>query len=226
MMTDEQTNPDRVAMEKRAARAAVRAAVGALTTTGRALGSAAVCQRVMALRAFAAARVVMLFAPLEDEVDLARVLERCRETGRRACAVRTDWDRMSLEPAEIGGRRGEGWVGLQTARYGLREPGAEAPAVRLEEIDLVLTPGVAFDRECHRLGRGGGFYDRFLARPELRRACLIGVGFGVQIVAKTPRALHDRPVDAVITDREIIVRRMRGGGEKAEGQAGRVPAPD
>src|SRR5688572_14488702 len=104
-MTDERTDEDGVALEKRAARAAVRSAVSALSPTARVLASGCVCQRVMAMEAFGKARTVMLYAPLRDEVDLTALLERCRETGRRACAARAGWDARSLEPAEVGGSR-------------------------------------------------------------------------------------------------------------------------
>lgn len=203
-MTDERTDEDGVALEKRAARAAVRSAVSALSPTARVLASGCVCQRLMAMEAFGKARTVMLYAPLRDEIDLTGVLERCRETGRRVCAARAGWQARSLEPAEVGGT---GWEELVEARYGLREPAPGAPAVNLEEIDLLIVPAMAFDREGHRLGRGGGFYDRFLARAELRRAFLLGVGFAPQLVARVPRLEHDRPVDAVVTDDGIIVRR-------------------
>ncbi len=203
-MTDEQTDEDGVALEKRAARAAVRSAVSALSPSARTLASARVCQRVMAMVAFGRARTVMLYAPLTDEIALSAVLERCRWTGRRVSAGRAGWEARSLEPAEVGGI---GWEELVEVRYGLREPAPGAPAVKLEEIDLVIVPALAFDKEGHRLGRGGGFYDRFLARAELRRAFLLGVGFAPQLVARVPRLEHDRPVDAVITDGEIIVRR-------------------
>jgi 5-formyltetrahydrofolate cyclo-ligase len=196
-----------VALEKRAVRAAVRARIGAMPPSERWLASAAVCQRVMALGVFARARTVMLFAPLPDEVDLTGVLVRCREDGKRVCAARADWETREMVPAEVGG--GD-WSALVIGRFGVREPGAGAAVVNALEIDLVLVPGVAFDAGGHRLGRGGGFYDRFLARPELGRAALIGVGFGVQVVAKVPRSGHDRPVDAVITERGVIVRRAMG----------------
>jgi 5-formyltetrahydrofolate cyclo-ligase len=146
----------------------------------------------------------MLFAPLPDEVDLTPVLQRCRETGRRVCVARANWETRITEPAEVGGSLLEE---LAPARHGVREPPAAAPLVPLEEIDLVLVPALAFDTGCHRLGRGGGFYDRFLARAELRRAFLLGVGFGVQLVTSVPRSEHDRPVDAVVTDTDLVVRR-------------------
>lgn len=200
-MADEHMEQDGVALEKRAARAAIRSALSVLSPTTRVLASRRVCQRVMGTGVFASAGTVMLFAPLADEVDLTPVLERCRETGRRVCAPRAAWATREMEPAEVGGT---GWEKLVEARFGIREPDPDARAVKLEEIDLILVPAVAFDRSGHRLGRGGGFYDRFLARAELRRAFLLGVGFAVQLVTRTPRAEHDRPVDAVITDGEIV----------------------
>lgn len=192
---------------KRAARAAARAAVGALSACRRAEASAAVCARVMGSGGFASARTVMLFAPLADEVDLSAVLRRCRETGRRVCAGRPDWDSRAMAPAEVVDDGKGGWSALVTTRFGVREPGPDAVEVPAREIDLVLVPALAFDRAGHRLGRGGGFYDRFLAREDLARAWLVGVGFGVQIVPEVPRLGHDRAVDCVISEREIVVRR-------------------
>lgn len=208
-MTAERVDQDGALLEKRALRDATRRAIVALPPTARRLASDRVCQRIMALPAFGSARCVMLFSPLADEVDLSGVLARCRESGRVVCAPRADWEHRTMEPAEVGGI---GWEALTPERHGIHEPGPEAPGVNLGEIDLIIVPGVAFDREGHRLGRGGGFYDRFLARAELRRAFLLGVGFAVQLVARVPRQDHDRPVDAVVTDGEIIVRRAGAAG--------------
>jgi 5-formyltetrahydrofolate cyclo-ligase len=203
----DRTNEEASAEAKRAARAAARAAVGALTTCQRALASAAVCARVMGSGAFARARSVMVFAPLPDEVDLTPVLLRCRQTGRRVCAGRPDWETRSMVPAEVADDGKGGWSALVTTRFGVREPAADAPRVDPAEIDVIMVPALAFDHAGHRLGRGGGFYDRFLARREVGRARIFGVGFGVQLVAAVPRAAHDRPVDAVITEARLVVRR-------------------
>ena len=74
------------------------------------------------------------------------------------------------------------------------EPGA---------IDVVVVPGTAFTADGHRLGQGGGWYDRFLSgvRPD----CLkIGVGFAPQLVESLPVEPHDIPLDLVITDRDGV----------------------
>lgn len=90
---------------------------------------------------------------------------------------------------------------LVTRRWELREPDPETSLpVALEEIDLLLVPGVAFTRSGRRLGRGGGFYDRLLADPELC-AVSFGICFALQVVDNLPTEPHDRPVDRIVTER-------------------------
>jgi len=72
-----------------------------------------------------------------------------------------------------------------------------------EEIDVVLIPAVAFDRQGRRVGYGGGYYDRFL--PEIPRAARIGAAFACQIVAEIPPDPHDVPADWIVTEDELIV---------------------
>lgn len=75
--------------------------------------------------------------------------------------------------------------------------------VPLENIELMIVPGVAFDEGCRRLGQGGGFYDRIL--PKLKPECLtLGVAFDEQIVPKVPNDVHDKRVDYVVTPSRII----------------------
>ncbi len=82
--------------------------------------------------------------------------------------------------------------------FGIREP--LGPTADPSEIDVVLVPGLAFSAEGHRLGQGGGFYDKFL--PLLRPQCLtIGVCFHEQVVPHVPGEEHDLAVDCVVTDR-------------------------
>jgi 5-formyltetrahydrofolate cyclo-ligase len=87
--------------------------------------------------------------------------------------------------------------------HGLRQPAWRQREVEIERIDLVIVPALAFDRAGNRLGRGGGFYDRFLARPGLG-ASKIGLAFDEQIVDTIPVGPNDIPVDIVVTDKEII----------------------
>jgi len=85
------------------------------------------------------------------------------------------------------------------------EPPAAAPAEALGPDTLVLVPGVAFDAEGGRLGRGGGAWDRALA--DSRGAVIFGVGYEMQVVERVPREAHDRPMQALVT--EAAIRRFQ-----------------
>jgi 5-formyltetrahydrofolate cyclo-ligase len=88
---------------------------------------------------------------------------------------------------------------LETGPYGVKQP-ADDPAKTLAHdcLDIVIVPGVAFDRKNHRLGRGGGYYDRFLGSlPAHVRT--VGLAFDFQVVDSLPfQAEHDVPVSCVL----------------------------
>lgn len=89
--------------------------------------------------------------------------------------------------------------GLRPGEFQIPEPGPDAPLVDGGEIDICLTPGVAFDRRGARLGRGGGFYDRFLAG--LRADCVkVALAFEWQIVDMVEPDEWDAPVDMLVTE--------------------------
>ncbi len=159
-----------------------------------------VAARLAGCPAFLAARRVALYAALPDELPTRIVFQAALERG--CCA---------LFPAVEGERRLvfrplERWEDLRPGRYGVLEPPKAGPAVRLTESDLVLVPGVAFDADGHRLGRGGGCYDAAFP-PGASAPLLYGVGFEFQLVDAVPHGSRDRRMDAIVTER--IIRRMQ-----------------
>ncbi|NLJ78862.1 MAG: 5-formyltetrahydrofolate cyclo-ligase [Tissierellia bacterium] len=72
-----------------------------------------------------------------------------------------------------------------------------------ESVDLILVPGVAFDRRGYRIGYGGGYYDTFLAKVD-EDVIKIGLCFHMQVIPKVPTESHDIPVDYILTERELI----------------------
>jgi 5-formyltetrahydrofolate cyclo-ligase len=92
--------------------------------------------------------------------------------------------------------------GLTLGRLGIHEPAGGQPWL-VEAIDFIVVPALAFDHRGYRLGRGGGFYDRFLALPDLR-AVTCGLGFAEQVVDEVPVAPHDRPVKLLVTDKGVL----------------------
>lgn len=160
-----------------------------------------VCRRVEALEAFQAARVVMMYWPLsEREVNLGYLARAALALGKTVCVPRVVWNERRMDAASI-----PEWDERHIVRDGKGVPGPNPtlPLIADEAVDLVVAPGLAFDPHGGRLGRGGGFYDRFLVRVE--RAARVGVAFDGQIIAGVPMDRHDVYMHVVVTPSWTIV---------------------
>lgn len=95
---------------------------------------------------------------------------------------------------------------LAPGSFGIAEPGADLPLARLEDIDIMLVPGLAFDLAGNRLGYGKGFYDQLLAPSGSsgRQATLIGISYDETIYSAIPTEDHDRRMDYVVTPTRVI----------------------
>lgn len=155
--------------------------------------SRAIVASVIAHPAWARVRVLSLYSALPGEPDLAALWKAAPP--RRFCYPRIEAGGMTFFEVESPGE-------LVPAPWhpGIREPiFAPARLVPPEEIDLVLVPGLAFTRDGRRLGRGGGFYDRYLASLPAG-AMKLGVCFQCQLVESLPLEAHDQPVHAIVTE--------------------------
>jgi 5-formyltetrahydrofolate cyclo-ligase len=149
-------------------------------------------QSLFALPEIATARTILLFYSFGSEVATAGMAERVVSEGKRLLLPYLEGQVM--EAAEV--RRSDELV---PTGYGPKEPVRRLP-VNPEVVDLVITPGLAFDRRGHRLGYGAGYYDLYLSRLD-PRAVLIGVAFSVQVVDRVPAGPKDVAVDLLVTDR-------------------------
>jgi len=156
------------------------------------------CDHLVGLAEFRAAQVVMAFLPMAEEPDTTQVILKAWRQGKTVLAPKVNWDKRHIIAAEITSLN----EGLGRGKFGILEPVESFPHPS-EQIDFVLVPGMAFDRKGGRLGRGGGFYDRFLAGAKLRAAAC-GFAFAEQVVEDLPREAHDREVDILVTDEDIL----------------------
>jgi 5-formyltetrahydrofolate cyclo-ligase len=150
----------------------------------------AAAARIEASEEFARARRVVLYAALSDELPVGALAEAATRAGKALLwpRVRADGE-IEVAAAE----RGE----LVPDAAGALAPSASCGAVVLERGDLLVVPGLAFARDGARLGRGGGHYDRLLARAQ---GCVsIGVAFDIQLEDRLPMEPHDRRVDLIAT---------------------------
>jgi 5-formyltetrahydrofolate cyclo-ligase len=175
--------------------AALRRTLSAEARTARAKSA---CERLLEHEAFARAHTLLAYAALRFELDPGPLVERAAALGKRVALPRVD--------AESGELRLHAYMQgdeLLESGFGVREPRPQAPPVAREEVDLVLVPGLAFDARGYRLGYGKGFYDRLL--PRLQGAVRIGLAFELSLLAEVPNAAHDVPVDAVITEKRVLL---------------------
>ena len=86
-------------------------------------------------------------------------------------------------------------------RFGIRVP-RNRRVITPDALDMVIVPGLAYDPHGHRLGQGGGFYDRYLkSLPELTTR--VGACFSIQLISAIPTEHHDEPVHLVVTERDV-----------------------
>jgi len=182
---------------KAAVRKHLREVLAALTESQRHQKSLNACSLVAASPEFAAARVVMLFLSTSQEVDTASLALKSWQAGKTVVVPKVSWDQRRMLPVEISSLN----TSMTTTGPGVREPVNGKP-IPVDFVDLVIVPGLGFTADGHRIGRGMGFYDRFLAQPEfLGVSC--GLGFEEQIVEKLPVLDHDMPLGMLATDRGI-----------------------
>jgi 5-formyltetrahydrofolate cyclo-ligase len=198
IMSDSADQPVPPADAKRACRTRMREALAAMSEDERHAASVLACARLADLDVFRHASAVMLYMPLATEVDTTPVAIRCFASGKTVCVPRVDWKRRAMQAVEV---RSFDDHFMEIDEHGLRTP-RDGQLLPPRAIDLVIVPALAFDTSGNRLGRGGGFYDRYLAR--LRRATVtIGLAFDVQITEDLPIDGHDIRVDIVVTDRRM-----------------------
>jgi len=183
---------------KQALRREMRLRLRELSPEAHAEASLRICQQAAHLPEFAEAESVALFAPLPSEPDINPLIEEAWADGKRVVMPRM---KMGVGKPVLEWFVVIDWSELvEAAPFGLREPNAGlCKQVATGELDCAFIPGLAFDEEGFRLGRGGGYYDYFLseAPPRLAR---IGLMFSCQAVAKVPREGHDARLPKVLTE--------------------------
>ena len=192
-------------------RGLVRARMAALGEAAWTRAAEGIAARLLELGAQRGWRAWMVFLPMaraergRDEVDLTGLVQGLLGAGGvRVCLPRTDWQSMTLEPVAVENLSTD----IVVRRYSLREPRADLLPLALGDLDVVIVPGLAFDSTGARLGRGGGLYDRLLARvaglPAGNRPVSVGVCVDEQVVEKVPVEAHDLRVDMILTPTTIL----------------------
>jgi 5-formyltetrahydrofolate cyclo-ligase len=162
------------------------------------------CSYLISMPQFQNASTIMMYLSLPYEADTSEAILHAWQSGKIVAVPKISWEHRHMIPVQINSLE----TGISVGALGLRNPIAGVP-VPFEEIDLVVTPALGFDKKGNRLGRGGSYYDRFFANTELK-AVRCGFAFTEQVLDSIPVTDHDQPVDSLVTDEGIIYFRPSG----------------
>ena len=160
--------------------------------------SVRICERIISMSEYLRAKKILCYAALPDEVQTGGLLREILRSGRQLYLPRTRGSELEIAHMVDGTK-------LERGAYGILEPVTDDLA-DITDMDLVLAPGVAFDREGNRLGYGKGYYDRLL------KDCIctkVGLAYEMQLVDHIPSREGDIPMDKVITEDKIYVRSVK-----------------
>ncbi len=185
-----------IAAAKKSNRARLLAVRGALGSDSREQLCAAITDRLLALPAFGGARTVAGYVSFGSEFDTAAFVAAVLASGKRLLLPRIDQTQRAMIFYVVTDLQ----ENLLPGAWGIREPDPlRCSRADVDDVDLMLVPGLAFTTRCERLGYGGGFYDAAIeiTRPH---ALKVAAAFSIQIVDTLVVESHDRSVDVVVTE--------------------------
>ena len=183
---------ENVREQKAALRRRVRNELKRFSPSDRLAASTQACSRLQQERIWREAQIVLLYAPLSNELDVEALLRDALATGKTLTLPRFDLESQSYLACQVLDLTED----LRPGRFGIVEPRANCLEVPLKRLDFILAPGVAFTLDGRRLGRGKGFYDRLLS---FVRGIKCGSAFDEQIVDDIPAEPHDIYLDYILT---------------------------
>ncbi|NJR63264.1 MAG: 5-formyltetrahydrofolate cyclo-ligase [Cyanobacteria bacterium CRU_2_1] len=150
-----------------------------------------ICSHLQSCPLFIQSRTILAYFSFRQEPDLSQLFTSAHRWGFSRCIGKSlFWHLWS--PTDS--------LPLQPGKYGIPEPDPASTPIEPHEVDLIVVPAVACDRQGYRLGYGGGFYDRMLSSPDWSTIPTIGIVFEVAHLPKLPIDPWDRPLGGVCTE--------------------------
>ena len=186
-----------LAANKKALRASIKQKRRALSIEYRQQASRKMQAELTRLPCYQAAEYIMLYMAMQDEVQLDELIAMVLKDSKKAVIPLVTGAGL-MEAVEL-----SDMADLVPDKYGIKTVSEEKRRlIAPDKIDLIIVPGVAFDKAGHRLGMGGGFYDRFMLRAS--RAVRAALAYDCQLLAAVPAEVHDLTVDYIITEKQNI----------------------
>ena len=157
-----------------------------------------ILERLLSLEEFKNAGTVFFYASFRTEFDTTELIKISLAAGKRAVLPKVDREKQELVLYEI-----KDFSELGPGYMGIPEPTSPETPVSINDIDLVIIPGAGFDPMGNRIGYGGGYYDRLLSGMQ-KHVPVIAPAYEEQIIDSIPSEPHDRKVQMIVTDRQLI----------------------
>ena len=156
-------------------------------------------KKLFSLHEFLNAGVVFFYASFRSEVETHTMIKESLEMAKRVILPKVQIDRHRIKICEIQdiNELSPGWLGIP------EPPFANAYSLSIDDANIIIVPGVAFDYSGNRLGYGGGYYDKLLSQRKVK-APIIALAFEEQLVDEIPSEPHDVKIDMIVTDKRII----------------------
>ena len=179
--------------DKKELRKTIRELKRTITPTLACSSSNAVLHHLKGIAAFKESKNILLYSSLPDELDTAAIINACLSQGKDIYLPRVEGDDIVILKAND--------THLAIGSYNIYEPTGDNVITDKSIIDVAIIPGMAFDKNGNRLGRGKGYYDRFLSDF---KGTKIGLGYDFQLLDSIPTEAHDKCMDWIVTPNAII----------------------
>lgn len=182
---------------KKELRERLRATMSALGSEEIHRRSASAARLLLETPEYKRAEIMMIYLSLPLEADTNSIVLAAWRDLKRVVAPLVNWDTRQMIPIEINSLDED----VVDGPHGIRQP-ADGEPIPVELIDLVIVPGLGFDPFGNRLGRGRGFYDRFLLQPRFR-GIAAGLAVEEQVVPSIPAGPLDAPIHMLVTNQQV-----------------------
>ena len=145
---------------------------------------------------------IFIYISYDSEIDTSEIIDKAFKDGKKIYVPRTEFETRLMDAVEI-----TSFDNLIKSSYGILEPSIEDSHINPNELDLIVVPGVAFDRNGGRMGYGAGFYDRYfkkINKDNIKRIVKLALAYDFQVLEEVPMNVQDVPVDFIITEKEFI----------------------
>ena len=148
------------------------------------------------------AKNIFIYISYDSEINTKGIIKKALRDNKKIYVPRTEFKTRLMDAVEITSLNN-----LIESEYGILEPSVEEPHIDPNEIDLIVVPGVAFDRNGGRMGYGAGFYDRYFKKineDNMKKVIKLALAYDFQILEKIPMNEQDVPVNYIITETKFI----------------------